>query len=50
VDIVWIRWTADRIPQYLKDVLDALRVVNVHVRKIISAGRAAALKRKLRFP
>jgi hypothetical protein len=32
----------------LKDVLNALDIVNVHVRKIISAGRAAALKRKLK--
>ena len=48
MDIVRVSCTLEDISDDLEDMLDALRVVNVHVRKIISAGRAAALKRKLK--
>jgi len=50
VNIIWIGWSADSIPQNLEDVLDPLGIIYVHIRKVIPACRAAALKRKLQVP
>src|SRR5713226_3371345 len=50
VNIVRIGGTDDCIPQNLEDVLDSLGIIDIHIREIIPARRAAALKCKFEVP